>query len=278
MVVLSIITPVYNNVAFIEKCIQNVLSQNCDAVEHIIMDGGSTDGTVEIIEKYASEHSHIQWVSEKDKGQSDAMNKGVLKAKGNFISFLNVDDFYSENAVLEVLDLIMCDENLSFIVGDCDVLKESGELYYTNRPKKLKPWNILSGYYFPVNPSAYFYKRSLHEKIGMYNTENHYNMDIEFLIEASLVTKLTYFPKKWGNFRLLANTKTVSDQEAGLSEQRKIELFNRFLKAVSVKIKILTLFNRIFEKNKRRLLKLKKIFFFPFEMVYWKMKQTIKLN
>lgn len=273
---LSIITPVFNNVEYIEKCILNVLSQDCTEIEHVIMDGESTDGTVAIIEKYAQQYSHIHWVSEKDKGQSDAMNKGILLAKGHFISFLNVDDFYSPGTLVDVNQILKQDSKLSFIVGNCDVLKANGELFYVNQPKKLNSWNILSGYYFPVNPSAYFYRKDLHSKIGMYNTENHYNMDIEFLIESSLATKLTYFPKNWGNFRLLENTKTVNDQEAGLSEKRKVELFNRYLKKASIKIRFLTFISSVYEKNKRRFFKVKKSVLVPFDMVYWKIKKTIK--
>ena len=273
---LSIITPVFNNVEYIEKCILNVLSQDCTEIEHVIMDGGSTDGTVAIIEKYAQQYSYINWVSEKDKGQSDAMNKGVLLAKGEFISFLNVDDFYSPGTLVDVNQILKKDSKLSFIVGNCYVLKANGELFYVNQPKKLNSWNILSGYYFPVNPSAYFYRKDLHSKIGMYNIENHYNMDIEFLIESSLTTKLTYFPKNWGNFRLLENTKTVNDQEAGLSEKRKVELFNRYLKKASIKIRFLTFISTDYEKNKRRFFKVKKSVLVPFDMVYWKIKKTIK--
>ena len=275
---LSIITPVFNNIEYIEKCIQNVISQDCNEIEHLIIDGESTDGTVQIIEKYALKYPHIRWLSEKDNGQSDAMNKGIKLSKGIFISFLNVDDFYSDKALNEVKQILKNDKNLSFIVGDCDVLKANGELFYTNHPKKLNTWNILSGYYFPVNPSAYFYRRDLHTKIGMYNAENHYNMDIEFLIEASLYTKMTYFPKKWGNFRLLENTKTVNDQGAGLSEQRKIDLFNRYLKQVSLKIKLLTFISRVFEKNKRIFFKVKKVVLVPYDIVYWKIKKSIKLS
>lgn len=75
---LSIITPVFNGKRFIEFCIKNVSEQNCPDAEHIIVDGGSTDGTVEIVKSYADKYPHIRWISKKDRGQSDAMNKGML--------------------------------------------------------------------------------------------------------------------------------------------------------------------------------------------------------
>ena len=96
---ISIITPVYNGKRFIEFCIKNVIDQKCPNMEHIIVDGGSTDGTVEIIQRYAERYKHIRWVSEKDKGQSDAMNKGIRLAEGNIIGILNADDYYEPNVL-----------------------------------------------------------------------------------------------------------------------------------------------------------------------------------
>jgi glycosyltransferase involved in cell wall biosynthesis len=74
---LSIITPVFNGIRFVESCIKNVIDQVCDGLEHLIVDGGSSDGTVDVIRQYAARYPHIRWVSEVDRGQSDAMNKGV---------------------------------------------------------------------------------------------------------------------------------------------------------------------------------------------------------
>ncbi|ACF14962.1 glycosyltransferase involved in cell wall biogenesis [Chloroherpeton thalassium ATCC 35110] len=92
---LTVITPVFNGEAFIEGCLQNVIEQNCPFAEHLIVDGGSKDKTVKILEDYSKKHSHIRFISENDNGQSDAMNKGIKMAKGDIISFLNVDDIYS---------------------------------------------------------------------------------------------------------------------------------------------------------------------------------------
>ena len=94
MVKISIITPVMNNVNFIKQCLNSVIEQNCPNLEHLIIDGASTDGTLDIVKEYAGKYEHITWVSEKDNGQSDAMNKGIRLAKGEIITFLNVDDFF----------------------------------------------------------------------------------------------------------------------------------------------------------------------------------------
>ena len=131
----------------------------------------------------------------------------------------------------------------------------------------------MSGYYLPVNPSAYFYDKSLHDLIGDYNVNNHNNMDIEFLIESSLVVDMKYFPKDWGNFRLLPNTKTVLDEQNGLLISRKKELFNNFKKRVSSRINALTYFTIQIELVHRFLFKLFKIIKNPINMLIWKVKK-----
>lgn len=275
MFLFSIITPVYNNIEYIEECIKNVISQGDINLEHLIIDGGSSDGTVQVIEKYALKHPHIRWLSEKDNGQSDAMNKGIKLAKGEYISFLNVDDFYSKGTLNQVSTIVTENDSLNFIVGDCNVLNEKGELIYVNRPSKLNTWNILGGSPFPVNPSAYFYKKELHDTIGLYNIENHYNMDLEFLIEVSLITKMNYYPITWGNFRVLPLAKTGSDQQNGNLEKRKKDLFNVYLKKGTFKLNAFTLLTRLRRVYSKKTLVCKKAFLLPFDILFWKTKKLL---
>jgi glycosyltransferase involved in cell wall biosynthesis len=271
--ILSIITVVFNNENYIGKAIENFLSQNCEVAELLIVDGASTDNTLLIIKKYASEYPTIRWISEKDSGQSDAMNKSLKLAKGKYISFLNVDDFYSKGVLNEVVSIISKKDMPSFLVGNCHVWDEKEHLVYVNKPRKLKTWHILSGFYLPVNPTAYFYRKDLHEKIGNFNEENHHNMDIEFLIEASLMTEMNYYPKDWGNFRLLPNTKTVNDQEDGSLHLRKKELFKIYLDRLPIKIKFFTQCVIYYETLKRKIFLIFRVIKTPFAMVYWKMNK-----
>ena len=272
---LSVITPVFNNFSFIEKCIQNVIEQEAEGIEHLIMDGASSDGTVEVIKQFAEKFPHIKFISEKDKGQSDAMNKGITLAKGEYITFLNVDDYFSENSLKEVLKVINSQEAPDFLVGNCNVWNADGTLQYVNRPSKLKPWHLLSGYFLPVNPSAYFYRKSLHEQVGGYNENNHNNMDIEFLVRVSFVAKMKYIASVWGNFRLLPGTKTVADEEAGLLANRKQDLYNSILNEASFSIRLKTAGIIIQQRIKRLLFKLRKKLILPFDMVYFKLKKEL---
>ena len=240
MLLLTVITPVFNNVTYISVAIDNYLSQQCAYSELLIMDGGSTDGTQEVIRRYVKEHPSIRWVSEKDKGQSDAMNKGIGLAKGKYISFLNVDDYYSDGCLYEVCQILTENSNINYLVGDCNVWDQTGNLIYVNRPSKVKKYHVFSGHHFSVNPSAYFYQKSLHEKVGLYPLDNHYNMDLEMILRFRGITTFDYFPKIWGNFRMLPNAKTFEDQETNKLEIRKQLLLKRYQKKQSFIIQILT--------------------------------------
>ncbi len=239
---LSVILVVWNNRAFIGQAILNFLSQQCPAAELVIVDGGSTDGTAEEIERYALANPTISWLSEPDLGQSDAMNKGIRMARGEYISFLNVDDYYSDGALNDMIAIISGHRAPAFVVGNCNVWDAEGNLIYVNRPRSLHPWNILSGQFLPVNPTAYLYRKSIHNRAGYYTIDNHINMDIEFLTQASLVTGITYVNRDWGNFRMLPGTKTYTDMEAGTLEHRKLELFRRIRDNAPLHIQLMTCF------------------------------------
>ena len=246
---LSIITPVLNNERFISQAIENYLSVAKSKTELIIVDGGSTDRTIEIIKSYASNRQDIKWISERDSGQSDAMNKGIRLASGDYISFLNVDDYYSKGTFIRVIQILQQKPFINFLVGDCNVWNAENKLIFVNRPSKLEKWHVLSGYYFPVNPTAYFYKKQLHSEVGFYKEDNHYNMDLEFIIQARLYTPFYYMSEIWGNFRMLPNTKTFSDMEENLLEKRKQDLLRIYFNQVSFYIRFrikLYRFKRIF--------------------------------
>jgi len=227
---ISIITPVFNGERHIQKCILNVISQNCPNLEHIIVDGGSADNTVEIIKSFAQEYPHIRWVSEKDNGQSDAMNKGIRMAKGEILGFLNADDFYEPDVLNRVLEMFAALPEPGLLVGNCNVLDENGTLLYVNRPSRLQLREILSGSPFPVNPSSYFYHKSLHSAIGNYEASEEYAMDVDFLLRAVQVAHIRYVDEVWGNFLFCAGTKTYTDMQGDLAFKRLKKLFRKYRK------------------------------------------------
>lgn len=239
---LSVITPVFNGVRFIEFCIRSVIGQNCPDVEHIIIDGGSTDGTIDIIRRYADEYAHIRWISEKDKGQSDAMNKGIGMASGEILGILNVDDYYEPGVLCEVIEMFKDLPEPALLVGNCNVWDDDDKLLSINKPSKICFLLLLMHYIraFPANPAAYFYHKSLHEKIGLYDVEEHFGMDVHFIFRAVQAAHVQYVDRLWGNYRYLADTKTYRDVESGKNRIRVTEIVNYYRKQAPVHYRLFT--------------------------------------
>lgn len=230
---LTIITPVFNGEKFIEKCMLNVINQDCKDIEHIIVDGGSSDNTVNIVTEFSQKFNHIRWISEKDEGQSDAMNKGIELAKSKVISFLNVDDYYEPGVFKKILIIFEELPEGSLLVGNCKVVDENDTLLYTRSPSHLRLADLLVGtdiFPHPINPSSYFYSKSIHDLIGGYDIESNYIMDLEFFLRAVQVANIVYVNEDWGNFRYLEGTKTFEINQRGGNWYLKKKLFQKYQK------------------------------------------------
>jgi glycosyltransferase involved in cell wall biosynthesis len=217
--VLSIVTPVYNGEKFISGCIECVSAQNCEGVEHVVVDGGSTDGTVQILRESARTYPHLRWISEPDRGQSDALNKGISMARAEYIGILNADDFYEPGGLLRVVEMIKDLPGPRFIVGACNVLTTGDKLDWVNRPRVLRFENLMmlddEMWPFPVNPSAYFYPKAVHDIVGFYNLEEHYAMDLEFILAVVQTIEPLYVDAVLGNMRRIEGTKTFNSIRDG---------------------------------------------------------------
>src|ERR1700733_2213211 len=127
---ISIITPSFNQGAYIEQTIRSVLHQNFEHVEHIVVDGGSTDGTVDILKRYP----HLVWVSEKDRGQADALNKGLALAKGDIVGWVNSDDYY-EHDIFGSVAACFQRSNAQWVVGNlADVFDDGSQVVFRPSP------------------------------------------------------------------------------------------------------------------------------------------------
>jgi len=229
---LSIITAVYQGQRYIASCIESVINQEYDSVEHIIVDGVSTDGTVEIVKSYLQKYPHIRFISEKDRGQSDALNKGIRLARSKIIGILNVDDFYEPDVFSQIGPCFSKLTEPALVVGNCKVLGDNDQLIRINDPRRLGQMDLLLGYsinQFPLNPSAYFYHKSLHEIIGFYDETDHYSMDLKFLLNAVAVADVLYVDKYWGNYRYIQGTKTYIDINSGQSRERTQVIYESFI-------------------------------------------------
>lgn len=210
----SIITPSFNCAKYIEKTILSVLSQDYPRIEHWVIDGGSTDGTVELLRSYA----HLHWISEPDKGQSDALNKGFRKATGEIIGWLNADDVYEPGAILRAVDFLQTHPDCDLVYGDCYVIDEDGKRIGV-QPSTDYSWETLLEHYVFLQPSS-FMRRRVIEATGGVNTSLHYVMDHEWWLRiAQQGFHFQRLPGALAAFRLRPGSKTTT-QPVGFWQER----------------------------------------------------------
>ena len=234
-VALSVITPVRNGADYIERCVENVAAQECcDRIEHIVMDGLSDDGTVMVARQMQASLPHLKVISERDDGQSDALNKAIQIARGPVIGILNVDDFYSDGVLSRAIEVMSQMQSPALVVGNCNVW-DGTRLWYVNKPKYLRAKDLVVGSdtcAHPVNPSAYFYHRILHGIIGWYDPNDDYAMDLDFILRAVRVASFQYIDEVWGNFLWHEGAKTFEDQKGGTAKRRYWGVMNRHLRTL----------------------------------------------
>ena len=221
---ITIITPSYNQGQYLEQTIDSVLSQNYPNLEYIVIDGGSQDNSVEIIRKY--EKYLTFWVSEKDKGQSDAINKGLKRATGEVINWLNSDDYYEKNTLQIVGETfqnpqtnVLCGRSRIFYDGSNKTSHfSSGTDIYKNNLAKTIGWAR-------IDQPGTFFRASAINAMGLLNPKLHYVMDKEWWIRYLLLFGLDNILQIGDilvNFRLHDNSKTVSQQENFQKETNRI--------------------------------------------------------
>lgn len=219
----SIITPSYNQAEFLEDTILSVLNQDYPRIEYFIIDGGSTDGSVDIIRKYEDHLAY--WVSEPDRGQSHAINKGLRRAIGDILGWLNSDDTLTAGAVRRAVECLTDTGEIDMVYGNAARIDTHGN--FVSLPKMTAQTPefglktvIAEG--IVTQPGA-FWRRRIMDKIGLLNEDLHYVMDYEFWVRMALAggrfKRLAGEPV--ANFRLSENSKTVSQlDKSGLEYLR----------------------------------------------------------
>ena len=175
---ISIITVCYNSSKTIEKTFQSIQSQSHQNIEYIVVDGGSSDSTLKIIENYKTNIS--EYISEPDKGLYDAMNKGISKATGEIIGILNSDDIFTDVFVLENIAKFHLENDIDASVGNIIQFNEAGKTVRKYSSKNWTPENLKIGF-MPPHPSIFF-KRELFEKYGNYHLDYICGADYELIV------------------------------------------------------------------------------------------------
>ena len=192
----SIITVVYNGIVHLEQTISSVLGQSYDNIEYIIIDGGSTDGTVELIKQYEDKIAY--WVTESDAGIYDAMNKGLAKATGEIVGLINADDWYEKDAISVVVETFE-KENADVVHGSMRIVKEGGESFVKMAMSDIS--NLKKG--MLLNHPTVFAKRALYEQYGNFDTSYKIVADWEMMMRWFL-NDVHFVPTKetLANFRM----------------------------------------------------------------------------
>jgi len=189
---ISIITVCYNSAATIRDTIESILSQSFTNIEYIIIDGGSNDGTMDIVRDYNAKIDKV--VTEKDRGIYDAMNKGVGLATGDIVGILNSDDFFNnENVLSDVASIFQTKDDIDIVFGDVVFVKPDGleKIVRHYNSAYFKSWKLRFGW-MPPHPAT-FVKRSIYEKYGLYKLHYKIAADYEMFVRWLLVNQLNYF-------------------------------------------------------------------------------------
>lgn len=214
---ISIIIPSYEQRAYLEETLRSVLDQRYPDLELIVVDGGSQDGTVELLEGFAPQLAW--WVSEKDRGQTEAINKGLRRATGEVWSYLNSDDLLAPNSLARIADSF-ADPKVQWVGAISSIFDTQGERGrivpepVVRQRDYLTPWNRPMPYLFPCS-NVCFMRRGIIDRCGFFDETLHYSMDMEFYTRAVFAGyEMMRLPEVLGHWRWHGASKTMREGSA----------------------------------------------------------------
>jgi glycosyltransferase involved in cell wall biosynthesis len=214
---ISIITPSYNQAKYIEQTIRSVVEQDYSNIEYLIMDGGSTDGSVEIIKKYAKKYPNIiKWQSKKDGGQVKALNEGLKKVSGDIVAYINSDDYYLPGAFKKVESRL---QKGDWLVGDCIV--SDSDLAWTFWIKLLWPIDRHKSFlriFNTINQPSVFLTKELIDKVGYFDNDFNYAFDYDYWLRCLSISLPTRLMETLSVFRIHSDSKGNTNFENQFNE------------------------------------------------------------
>ena len=216
---ISIVTPSFNQDRYIEETIRSVLAQDQPEIEYMIVDGGSTDRTVDIIKKY--EKQLAWWVSEKDQGQTAAINKGFARAKGEVLAWLNSDDTYEPGAVAAAAKYLQDHPNVGMVYGDCNYIDTSGDVIGKFNAAQTN-YRLLRWGYTHIPQQSTFLRADLWRQVGPLDPSFYFAMDYDLWTRIASRAEIRYVPRTWANFRLHTAGKTILADDRCWPEMLKV--------------------------------------------------------
>ena len=206
----SVITPSYNQAAFLEQTLLSVLNQDYPNIEYWVIDGGSTDNSLEIIRQY--EPKLAGWVSEKDRGQADGVNKGFAKATGEIIGWLNSDDLYYQGAVSAAVEAFRQNPEASFVFSDVESIDEHGIAFNKMHYGDWKLADLMT--LRIIGQPGVFMRREVLEQAGYLDLSYNYLLDVQLWLRMAAIAEPNYVPGQvWAAARIHSDAKNVAHAE-----------------------------------------------------------------
>lgn len=216
----SVITPSFNQAQFLEATILSVLEQDHADLEYFIVDGGSTDGSVDIIRRY--EDRLAGWVSEPDRGQTDAINKGFAMATGDVLAWLNSDDTYEPGAVSAAAAFLDANPDIGLVYGEANFINESGAVIGRFNARQTDYRRLMQGAVY-VPQQAAFFRANLWKQVGPLDPAFYFAMDYDLWVRLAAVSGVMYLPgRTWANFRLHGSAKSIAEDDRCWPEMLKV--------------------------------------------------------
>jgi glycosyltransferase involved in cell wall biosynthesis len=213
---LTVITPSYNQGEYIEETIRSVVEQGYPDLEYIVVDGGSTDATLSVLERYGN---RLRWISEPDRGQSDAINKGLRISSGEIVAFLNSDDVYEPGALLKVGSFFEAHPDADWLTGRCRTIDQDGReirrgvTRYKNFWLRLNSYRVLLVLNYISQPST-FWRRSVVDTVGPFDESLRYAMDYDYHLRVGRRFRLFVVDDYLAAFRVHSRSKAGSSASA----------------------------------------------------------------
>jgi glycosyltransferase involved in cell wall biosynthesis len=216
----TIVTPSFNQAKFLEETMLSVLNQQGVEIEYIVVDGGSSDNSREIIARYAD---RLAWgVSEKDRGQTDALNKGFSRAKGDILAWLNSDDIYQPGAVKTAVDFLAANPDIGMVYGDANFIDAKGR-EIGQFPAAQTDYQKLRRGFVHIPQQAAFFRADLWRKVAPLDPSFFFAMDYDLWVRLARISKFKYLPGSvWASFRLHRAGKTILDDDRCWPEMLRV--------------------------------------------------------
>lgn len=217
---ISIITPSFNQARYLETTLRSVLTQDYPSIEYLVIDGGSTDGSVEILQRYSDQLAG--WVSESDRGQTDALNKGFARAKGEILAWLNSDDTYEPGAIAAAVKYLTEHPEIGMVYADTNFIDENGRVIGRFPAAQTDQRRLRQGYVH-IPQQATFFRADLWRQVGPLDPDFYFAMDYDLWTRLARLAPFAYLPgQTWANFRLHSSGKTIAADDRCWPEMLKV--------------------------------------------------------